>query len=426
MRRFWTILLGLLFCGPFCRGEILLDAQGRPVRYAGRYSANRINLPPYRPSEREFRGVWVATVENIDFGPFRTVAEFKSAARTLLNQLKALGFNAVLFQVRSNCDAWYPSQFAPYSKFLAGREGVGLPGADPLAFLIAEAHARGMEFHAWLNPYRVVGRTPMGKNSYLATLAPQNFARRNPSLVLDVRNSKEHSLLLNPGEPAVIRHIQQVVREIAARYPVDGIHFDDYFYLYQDIGNADAAAFRRYNNRGLTLPQWRRQNVTQVIRGVHEEMVRLRQQGRRIRFGVSPFGIWANREHIAVGSLTGGKESYFVQHADTRGWVKAGYLDYIAPQLYWPFTHETAAYAALVDWWSDTVQGTNTRLYIGQGFYQMGKSGWRANEIVNQLRYNQTRREVSGTIFFSARHLLRPDNAVKRSAVERLRRLWHR
>jgi len=215
--------------------------------------------------------------------------------------------------------------------------------------------------------------------------------------------------------------------EIAARYPVDGIHFDDYFYLYQDVGGADHAAFQRHNPRRLPLAQWRRENVTQVIRGVHEELRKLRSQnGRRISFGVSPFGIWANREHLAVGSLTGGKESYFVQYADTRGWIKAGYLDYIAPQLYWPFSHETAAYAALVDWWSDTVRGTRTKLYVGHGFYQVGKPGWKAGEIENQLRYDQLRSEVSGSIFFSARHLLRPDNPVKRSAVERLRRLWGR
>lgn len=424
--KFAALLFSLLIAVA-AAAEVLTDpATRKPVRYAGRFSDKPVWLPAYRIRPGEMRGVWVATVENLDFGIHSTAASYRRDFSRIISNLKRAGFTAVFFQVRPHCDAFYASSLNPWSARLAGAEGRGIPGFDPLSYMVAETHRQGLQFHAWLNPYRVIGRTKLNKSGYLRTLAPGNFARRNPGLVLAHRSSGGgYSLFLNPGEPAVTAHIVATVTEIIRKYPVDGIHFDDYFYLYEDIGAIDADTYRRRNPGRLSLAAWRRANVTGTIRAVKQAVEQVeRSSRRRIAFGVSPFGIWANRRSLPSGSLTGGKESYFTQYADTRGWVKNGLIDYIVPQLYWPFTHEVAAYAALADWWADTVRGTRVRLYIGQGFYRVGKAGWNENEIINQLRYNQTRPEIGGSIFFSYRHLFSPENATAKRSFYQLLRLW--
>ena len=416
---------------PLRAAEVLRDSAGRPIRFAGKFQTSPVTLPAYRPKEREFRGVWVATVENIDFGRHADAESFRRDYLRLVENLSRMRFNAVIFQVRSMCDAFYPSRHAPWSRWLAGTEGVGLCGGDsfdPLDFMVREAHRRGLEFHAWLNPYRVVGRTKLGKTEYLARLSPLNFARRNPGLVLAIPvGGGQRNLVLNPGEPEVLRHICAVVGEIVERYPVDAIHFDDYFYPFEPVGDADLASWRKYNPSRLPPEDWRRENVTAAIRKVGG-IVRRRSAatGRRIRFGVSPFGIWANRSSTAAGSLTGGKESRVNQYADTRLWVKLRLLDYIAPQLYWEFNHDVAAYAGLVSWWSAAVRGTGVDLYIGHALYRIGSSpDWNADEVPNQIRYNQLYPEVKGEILYSCRHLFDRKNPQKARAVETiLNRFW--
>ena len=241
------------------------------------------------------------------------------------------------------------------------------------------------------------------------------------------RKDGTYSLLLNPGEPRVVRHILATVREIVENYPVDAIHFDDYFYLYGGVGNSDHSTFRQYNPRRLSLEDWRRANVDAIISGVKRELTDYnRRSGRKIAFGVSPFGIWANKKSMSSGSLTGGNQSFFSQYADTRGWVKKGWVDYIAPQLYWPFTMDVAAYAALADWWADVVRGTPVNLYIGHGAYRLGAdSRWHRGELADQLRYNTKLREVDGSILFSYRNVFSPSNPVMRDAVGKvLREYW--
>ena len=187
--------------------------------------------------------------------------------------------------------------------------------------------------------------------------------------------------------------------EIVRKYPVDAIHFDDYFYLYDDIGNVDADTFRRHNPRRLNLGDWRRDNVTRAIVAVRQVLDAHRRSGhRKVELGISPFGILANRKSLSAGSLTGGKQTYFIQFADTRLWVKRGLIDYIAPQLYWTFSHPVAAYAALVDFWSRTVTGTPVKLYIGLAPYRLGSPGWREHEVANQLRYNQWHPNIKGAV----------------------------
>lgn len=394
---------------------------GRPVAYAGRFSGARVMVPDvYRPKAREMRGVWMATVENIDFPAHTDAASFRRDYLMAVENLRKANFNTVIFQVRSMNDAFYPSKLNPWSRWLSGTEGRGLGAFDPLDFMVKEAHRRGLEFHAWLNPYRVVTSTKLRKAAYLNTLDRKNFARLNPHCVLEVRRPDgTWSLLLNPGDPRVIRHILATVREIVETYPVDAIHFDDYFYLYGGMGDSDHSTFRQYNPRGLALEDWRRANVDAVVRGVKDELTGYnRRSGRKVVFGISPFGIWANRKDMAGGSLTGGLQSFFVQHADTRGWVKKGWIDYIAPQLYWPFSQDIAAYAALADWWADVVKGTNVNLYIGHAAYRLGSGrSWPADELADQLRYNNKRPEIDGSIFFSYRNVFTPSNRAMRDGV---------
>ena len=403
MKKILSTILHCLFFGLLpVSAEVLRDAEGRPVRYAGKFNASKIEVKDCAPRKGEFRGIWVAVVENIDFRKHNSIQTFKKDFLTLLNNAKNAGFTAVIFQIRSNCDAFYNTRLAPWSRWMTGKEGVGLGKFDPLHFMITETHKKGMEFHAWFNPYRVIGNTKLDKITYLSTLAPNNFARQNPQYVLVKKNPAGNQLFLDPGMPQVVDHLCAVVDEVGRNYAVDAIHFDDYFYPYEKLGNEDQHTFRRYNSGKLNLDDWRRKNTNTLIYNIKLTVSRINiEQKRHIRFGVSPFGIWANKATVKSVSLTGGKESYTTLFADTRRWVKDGYVDYIAPQIYWDFNHDVAAYAALTDWWCSVVRGTRCKLYIGIGAYNGGK--WQAQELVNQMRYNRMRTQISGAAFFSYR-----------------------
>lgn len=400
------------------------------ARYAGKFNTAPVRLPRvYSERAREMRGIWIATVGNLDFPRCETPEVFQQRVRKLMKDLAAAGFNAVFFQVRPTNDAFYPSQLNPWSRFLTGTEGKPLAqGFDPLRFLIGEAHRNGLEFHAWLNPYRVARATRLSKKDYLLTLDPRNFARKNPHLVMETFADGERKLTLNPGEPAVRSFVTATVMELVRNYALDGIHFDDYFYPDYAPAAADAATFRKYGSGKLTQADWRRGNVNLLIQTLHREIAAYNRANRRkVRFGVSPAGIWRNRKNTPLGSLTGGVESYEIHCADTLLWVKSGWLDYIVPQLYWNFNHDTAAYAALCDWWSQAVRGTRTELYIGQGLYRLGESGWDRHELYRQLLYNQKHPEIKGSLFFSLRNWEKPANAVQRSGGrDMLRILWQK
>ena len=409
-------------------GETLLDySTGKPVRYAGKFSDAPVILGRYRPRAKEFRGVWIATIENLDFPVHQSAEAFRRDYAKMTDRIAKANFNAVIFQVRPACDAFYPSRINSWSQNLAGTDGVGIRKFDPLRFMVDEAHRKGLEFHAWFNPYRVAGHTPLSKAAYLKQLSVHNFARKHPELVLCVPlGSKNNLLMLNPGEPTVMEHIVSTVREVVRNYNIDAVHFDDYFYPYSGFTDQDLATFSRLGGK-MNIDDWRRANVNAVIIAIrrvlneHEKTTKC-----KIRFGISPFGIWANRSSLKAGSPTGGLQSYFTQHADTRLWVKIGYIDYIVPQLYWEFSHETAAYAALADWWSATVHGTGTKLFIGHAVSRLGSNiRWSAPELANQLRYNNQRPEISGSVFFSYRHVFAPSNRVQRAGVTNvLKNFW--
>lgn len=371
-------------------------------------------------SARDFRGVWVATVGNMDFPRSASAQVFKKNFSTIARGLSRRGCNAMIFQVRANCDAFYPSAFAPSSRWMSGVEGRGYGSFDPMRYMITEARRNGMEFHAWFNPYRVVRATKLSKSAYLSRLAPNNFARKHPEYVLAIPLGKEGiSLMLDPGEPAVIEHVVQVVSEAARRYRPDAIHFDDYFYPYDGDSVPDDRTFYKYNPRKYSREDWRRNNVNQMVLLVKRAIDKINYgQKKPVRFGISPFGIWGNYSpRCPAGSRTKGKESYFVQYADTRLWIKNGWVDYIVPQIYWHRQHKLASFSTLLNWWCQVVRGTRVRLYIGHALYRFGTPGWGADELVNQLRLVRTRREVSGSVLFSSRYLLAPPNTATRRGI---------
>jgi uncharacterized lipoprotein YddW (UPF0748 family)/N-acetylmuramoyl-L-alanine amidase len=353
----------------------------------------------------ELRGVWVATVINIDY-PSKPTADsevLKGEALKILDNAEQLGLNAVFLQVRPTSDAIYKSRYFPWSKYLTGRQGL-MPSDnfDPLEFWISEAHKRGIELHAWINPYRITKKTASESKYDLTSLDASNPARLNPDWV--VKHS-DGNLYYNPGIPEVRRLVIDGVLEIVQNYDVDGIHFDDYFYPGKDFD--DKAAFAKYGAAYTNIDDWRRANVNALIGDLSKTIKAAR---RDVRFGISPFGIWANKSINAFGSDTKGMQSYYDQYADTRRWVREGLLDYIAPQLYWDIGYKIADYSKLLTWWQNTTAGTGVDLYIGQAAYRSGNSDpsnpwYGVSEIEKQMQLNTRTPGVRGSIFFSSKSL---------------------
>lgn len=392
-------------------GGILRDSRGKPVRYAGIFSAAPVDLPEYHRKNIQTRAVWCAIVHNLDFPRSISAEQFKKNFAHVLAVLKKHNCNVLIFQVRANGDAAYLSRYNPFSAWLTGREGRTYGTFDPLSYMVRECRRRGIEFHAWLNPYRVTGSTKLSKAGYLRTLSPMHIARRRPDLVLaSPTRSGTLALQLDPGRPEVVSHILTTVNEIISRAPVDAIHFDDYFYPYEPLmPGTDNSSFYRYNPRRLPLQEWRRENVNTLIR----EVSRL-CRSRRVRFGVSPFGIWANARKQRGGSLTGGMSAREDIFADTLLWVRNNWIDYIIPQVYWNFDHPKAAYAAVTDWWIMAARKyPGTELYIG---HSLGRSA--PGELYNQLRYNSVHPEICGEALYALRFLR------NKNFSNMLRRTW--
>ncbi|MDQ8149789.1 MAG: family 10 glycosylhydrolase, partial [Gemmatimonadota bacterium] len=297
---------------------------------------------------REFRGVWVASVSNIDW-PSRPGLPTDSAQRELLailDRAQTSGLNAVILQVRPSGDALYESTLEPWSEYLTGRQGLApRPRWDPLAFAVTEAHRRGLELHAWFNPYRA-------KHSSAKTpLASSHLATRRGRLV----HRYGQQVWMDPGEPEVLAHTVRVVLDVVRRYDIDGVHLDDYFYPYPEktrrgrpIVFPDAGAFARYRARGgrLAKDDWRRANVDSLVRTLHDGIHRVKPW---VKFGVSPFGIW--RPGYPAGIR--GFDAYAELYADARTWAREGWVDYLSPQLYWPSGRPEQSYPDLLRWWGE-------------------------------------------------------------------------
>jgi uncharacterized lipoprotein YddW (UPF0748 family) len=361
----------------------------------------------------EFRGVWVPTVLSLNYPsqPTTDPEALRRDALRILDDAKDMGFNAVFFQVRPAADALYASSIFPWSKYLTGVQGTApASGFDPLAFMVQAAHERGLELHAWLNPYRITAEAPDN-----ASLAANHPARLHPEWTVTHTDGR---MYWNPGEPGAQQLIADGVREIIGNYAVDGIHIDDYFYPDADFD--DAAAFAAYGAGYPSRTEWRNANTETTVKNICDAV---RGSGKNIAFGVSPIGIWANSSTTPLGSNTKGGEALVQKFADTRGWVKRGIVDYIAPQIYWNIGYEIAEYTTLVNWWADAVAGTNVKLYIGQAAYRTGnadeKSPWHGvDEISRQLAFNRAESNVSGYIMYAYKAFA--DNPALRALIKEL------
>lgn len=320
--------------------------------------------------KREFRGAWIQAVN----GQFRGIPTEK-LKQTLIDQLNSLqgaGINAIIFQVRPEADALYASQLEPWSRFLTGVQGQApSPYWDPLQFMIDECHKRGMEFHAWINPYRV-------KTSLKSELAANHLYNIHPEWFVTYNNQ----LYFDPALPESRRHICMVVADIVSRYDVDAIHMDDYFYPYpaKGVDFPDDASFARYGGGFTNRADWRRSNVNILIQKIHETIRGLKPW---VKFGISPFGIYRNEKNDPLGSKTNGLQNYDDLYADVLLWARNGWVDYNIPQIYWQIGHPAADYETLVKWWAKNTE--NRPLFIGQSVMNTVQNADPKNPSINQL-----------------------------------------
>ncbi len=362
-----------------------------------------LSLAGQSPPKHELRGAWIATFGNIDWPSANnlSVAAQQSELIQLLDQLQSTGINAVFFQVRSQCDAMYDSKIEPWSADLTGRQGrAPSPAYDPLEFMIAACRQRGLEVHAWFNPFRAVSNA-----NNLASFATDHIARTRPEWLLAQGSLR----ILDPGIPQVRDYVISVVLDVLRRYDVDGIHFDDYFYPYPPgSGSAfnDDASFAA-DARGFTNRQdWRRDNINLFIQRTHES---IRAAKPWVKFGVSPFGIWRNQNSDPSGSATNGLQSYSDIYADSRKWIQQAWVDYLTPQIYWSVGFSVANYGVLLPWWNRL--GESRHIYSGMAAYKVSNGGtdnnWnQPSQIPNQVRLNRQQANVRGQTFFSTRSVL--------------------
>jgi uncharacterized lipoprotein YddW (UPF0748 family) len=391
---------------------------------AASYSPSGV-IPPQ--PVREFRGAWVATVGNIDWPSQKGLSSAEQQAElvAILDRAVQLKLNAIIFQVRPACDAMYASRIEPWSEYLTGTMGrAPQPYYDPLAFAIAEAHKRGLELHAWFNPYRARVLDAGSPTS------PDHVSKRRPQLV---RQYGKY-LWLDPGEKQVQDYSLSVIMDVVKRYDVDGIHFDDYFYPYREKDAAgkemefpDDASWRKFGAGGkLSRDDWRRENVNRFIERVYRS---IKSSKPWVKFGVSPFGIWRPGYPAQIR----GFDAYAVLYADSRKWLASGWVDYLAPQLYWSIGAPEQSFPALLRWWA--VQNTQRRMLVaGMNTTHAGRgtrsasadsdrrgASWPAEEIVSQIRLARELPAPSGHIHWNMRTLMRNtalDDTLKREVYQ--------
>lgn len=352
--------------------------------------------------KREMRAVWVATIFNIDWPSKRGLSSesMKLEMMQLLDKFQRLNFNTVILQVRADAETLYPSPYEPWSRFLTGSTGVGPDSNfDPLRFAVEECHRRGMELHAWINPYRV--------------------SRTSPAVLLDSHpfNAKKDWLFdygdntyLEPGNPEVRKWVVDVVSDVVRRYDIDGIHMDDYFYPYPKAGLKidDDAMLRKYS-RGFNLSQksaWRRDNVDIIISDLSRSIKSIKPW---VKFGISPFGVWRNNRDDVRGSAVGATiTNYDDLYADVLKWTDLGWIDYVSPQIYWNIGYNIADFNILTRWWAKNVPSRD--VYIGHALYKVDGSSsslsWsNGNEIPNQIRLLRSVDGIKGSVYYSANHI---------------------
>ncbi len=386
------------------------------VQPRGRLAADSaVPLPP--PVPREFRGVWVATVGNVDW-PSRKGLSTKEQQRellTILDRAAALNLNAVILQVRPAADAFYDSPYEPWSEYLTGTMGKAPdPSWDPLKFAVREAHARGLELHAWFNPFRA-RRAGLHEG-----VSKDHVSRTHPELVREYGDQ----LWLDPGEPAARAHTIKVIMDVVRRYDIDGVHLDDYFYPYpvldatgDTVPFPDSATWRRYVDDGGTLDRtdWRRANIDTFVQALYDSVKAAKPW---VKLGIAPMGTWRPGHP----SQTGGYDAYAKLYADARKWLWNGWLDYISPQLYWPIARSDVSFPVLLGWW---MRQNLYERHVWPGLIpsRVGgdaapDDGWSATEILREI-YVTRGAGAGGNILFSMRALLPRQDSVARMLRDR-------
>jgi len=343
----------------------------------------------------EFRAVWVATVDNIDWPDSPTIYAHiqKAAFLKLLNMHQRNGMNAVIVQIRPAADAFYPSPFEPWSQWLTGVQGQApFPYYDPLEFMITETHKRGMEFHAWMNPYRAV--FSITNSSITST----HITRQHPEWFITYGDKK----YFDPGNKDVQRYVTNVVKDVVKRYQVDAVHFDDYFYPYRIAGKEfpDDAKYRQYGN-GMSKDTWRRSNTDSIIVMLGKA---IKETNKKCRFGISPFGVWRNASVDSMGSNTkAAQTNYDDLYADILLWLRMGWIDYVTPQLYWEIDHKLADFNTLADWWAAHSYGKDC--YIGIGYYRANSNAaWKdKTQLPKQIQKIRSLPALKGMAFYSSK-----------------------
>jgi uncharacterized lipoprotein YddW (UPF0748 family) len=351
--------------------------------------------------KREFRGVWVASVNNIDW-PAKPGLSSKEQQKEFLNIIslhKSNGMNALVVQVRPAADAFYPSRYEPWSKWLSGKLGKAPePYYDPLQFMIENCHKAGMEFHAWFNPYRCIINvdTTNIDSASIAFEKPNWFVKYDKNLYFD------------PGVPAAREHVTNVVMDVVNRYDVDAIHFDDYFYPYKvaKLNFPDSASFQKYGQNFSVIDDWRRENVNQLIKGISDSVRKVKPF---VKFGISPFGVWRNQDRDQNGSATRAGQTCFDDlYADVLKWMREGWIDYVTPQIYWSIGFDRAPYEVIAAWWNKN--SNNVPVYIGQAAYRINNNNdaqWKDHsQIPKQIRLNRSLANVQGSTFFSSKSFI--------------------
>lgn len=369
--------------------------------------------PP--PVQREFRGLWVATVANIDWPskPGLSTWDQQRELLAILDRAASLNLNAIVFQIRPGADALYDSPYEPWSQFLTGRQGrAPEPPWDPLAFAVSEAHKRGLELHAWFNPYRAAYTRD-------SAFASTHISRTNPSAV----HPYDRYLWMDPGDPDVRRRSVRAIVDVARRYDVDGVHIDDYFYPYpvndesgKKIDFPDSATYARYVKAGGKLPKddWRRENVNKLVEALYTGVHAVKPW---VKVGISPFGIWrpGNPEQIQ------GFDAYAEIYADSKLWLQKGWADYLSPQLYWPIASPQQSFPVLYDWWR-SVNSRQRHIWPGLATYRVAENSARhipADEIVTEIDTMRVRDGDLGHIHFNTSVLMRDADGIDETLMTR-------
>jgi len=395
-----------------------------------------VEIPKYEFRDDSVRGIWVSNVANIDTPIMKDINEYQSYLKNMIATIASYNLNTIIFQVRPNNDAYYASKLNPWSRYITGEEGKD-PGFDVLKFVIDEAKKYNIKVHAWMNPYRVsqasLDQLQMTKEEYLNTLAPNNFARIHPEhTILDGANK----LILSPSHKEVIDFVTESIMEVVENYDVEGVHIDDYFYPYakipEDREMEDYLKYRESDD--ISFDDFRRHNVDKMIKNIHDALKKsFSKTSKKVLFGISPFAIYrTNSKIIPTGwdkgsyNAGGALQCYSELYSDVYNWMVNNWIDYVVPQIYFPFERADVTYHDLTRWWSNIAKETCTTLYIGMALYQMGSNEVWSNplEIENQLSYNMQYDNIAGTIFFTYHDLVKGQNEIKDEALDTIKKLW--